>query len=95
MDDPYCDTREWDTVQEGKGANGQYNWKVIDISQSFCENAAEQYTAMPDDVEIQRIRQHFTDAEYYSSCGYHNRRNRRLPVSDRYCACDTRQITMN
>ena len=56
--------------------NGQYDWRVTDISPSFCENAADHYMAMPDEAEIQRIRQCFTDAEYYSSCGYHNRRSR-------------------
>ena len=56
--------------------NGQYDWRVMDISQSFCENAADHYMAMPDEAEIERIRQHFTDAEYYSSRGYHNRRSR-------------------
>ena len=56
--------------------NGQYNWGVTDISPSFHENAAEHYTAMPDEAELQRIRQRFTDTEYYSSRGYHNRRNR-------------------
>ena len=66
--------------------NGQYDWRVMDISPSFHENVAEHYTAMPGEAEIQRIRQHFTDAEYYSSRGYHNRRNRRP---------DTHQITMN
>ena len=77
------------------GSNGQYNWKVFDISASFCANAADHYMAMPDDVELQRISQHFTDAEYYLSRGYYNKRNRILPESDRYCARDTRQITMN
>ena len=56
--------------------NGQYDWRVTDISPSFHENAAEHYMVMPDEAELQRIRQHFSDAEYYSSCGYHNRRNR-------------------
>ena len=56
--------------------NGPYDWRVTDISPSFHENAAEHYTAMPDEAEIQRIRQYFTDYEYYSSRGYHNRRNR-------------------
>ena len=65
--------------------NGQYDWRVTDISPSFRENAAEHYTAMPDEAELQRIRQHFSD-EYYSSPGYHNRRNRQP---------DTHQITMN
>ena len=62
-------------------ANGQYNWRVIAISRSFHENAAKHYTTMPDEAEIQRICQHFTDAEYYSSCGYHNKRNRRPPAT--------------
>ena len=66
--------------------NGQYDWRVTDISPSFCENAADHYMAMPDEAEIQRIRQRFTDAEYYSSRGYHNRRSRQL---------DTCQVTMN
>ena len=55
--------------------NGQYDWRVTDISPSFCENAPDHYMAMPDEAEIQRIRQHFTDADYYSSHGYHNRRS--------------------
>ena len=69
--------------------SGQYNWRVTEISPSFHENAAEHYTAMPDEAELQRIRQHFSDAEYYSSHGYHNRRNRQ-PVTG-----DTHQISMN
>ena len=65
--------------------NGQYDWRVMDISPSFHENAAEHYMAIPDEAEIQRIRQLFTDYEYYSSRGYHNRRNRQP---------ETRQKTM-
>ena len=56
--------------------NGQYDWRVMDLSPSFCENAAEHYMAMPDEAEIQKIKQRFTDAEYYSSRGYHNRSRR-------------------
>ena len=63
-----------------KGGNGQYDWRVTDISPSFHENALENYMAMPDEAEIQRIKQHFTDAEYYSSHGYHNRRSRQPEI---------------
>ena len=63
--------------QKVKGACGGTDWRVNDFSSSYKKSVAEQFQAMPNTAEIQRVHERFTNAAYYSSRGYKNMRSRR------------------
>ena len=63
-------------IRKLKGTYGGTDWRVNGFSTSYKQQVAEQFTAMPDDAELQRVCQRFTNAEYYSSRGYKNVRSR-------------------
>ena len=59
-----------------KGTCGGTDWRVNDFSTSYKQTVAEQFRGMPNDTELQRVHERFTNAEYYSSRGYKNMRSR-------------------
>ena len=63
-------------IRKLKGACGGLDWRVNGFSKSYKEQVVEQFTAMPDDAEIQRVCKRFSNSEYYSSRGYKNKRSR-------------------
>ena len=65
-----------------KGACGGTDWRVNDFSTSYKQTVAEQFRGMPNDTELQRVHERFTNAEYYSSRGYKNMRSRRRCVNN-------------
>ena len=62
-------------IRKLKGACGGTDWRVNGFSTSYKEQVAEQFTAMPDDAELQSVHERFMNSEYYSSCGYKNMRS--------------------